>query len=169
MITRDRTTLREVHPLVVSNLSLWSHGGSYPEPGSDLLRLPFRFQLPDSLPPSFRYSGFQKSASVLYSVTAVGVRPGTFQLNRRIRHPLVVLPKDVHGTQARHAISTSDFKTLYVEEKIRRGLWGDYATARVEVRFAPAHLCIRRDMMNIHHASGSAVLDTQRSRISSLL
>ncbi|TBU44361.1 hypothetical protein BD309DRAFT_40826 [Dichomitus squalens] len=132
MITRDKTTLREVHPLVFSNLSLWSHGGEYPAPGSDILRLPFRFRLPDMLPPSFQYSGFQKSASVLYSVTVVGVRSGTFQMNRRIRVPLVVLPRDVHGMQVRQAIPSSGFRTVYVEEKIRRGLWGDYATARVE-------------------------------------
>ena len=134
MITRDKTTLREVQPLIHSNLSVWSHGSEYPAPGSDLLRLPFCFRLPDTLPPSFQYQGFQKSASVLYSVTAVGVRPGTFQMNRRIRTPLVILPMDQLGMQVRRTLPSASFRMVYAEEKMRRGLWGDYATARVEVR-----------------------------------
>ncbi|KAM5542508.1 hypothetical protein V8D89_003967 [Ganoderma adspersum] len=132
LITRDKTTLREVQPLIYSNLSVWSHGSEYPAPGSDLLRLPFCFRLPDTLPPSFQYQGFQKSASVLYSVTAVGVRPGTFQMNRRIRNPLVILPMDQLGMQVRRTMSSASFRMVYAEEKMRRGLWGDYATARVE-------------------------------------
>ncbi|PIL37729.1 hypothetical protein GSI_01423 [Ganoderma sinense ZZ0214-1] len=135
LVTRDRTTLREVQPLIYSNLSVWSHGSEYPAPGSDLLRLPFYFHLPDNLPPSFQYSGFQKSASVLYSVTAVGVRPGTFQMNRRVRTPLVILPMDQLGMQVRRAMPSASFRTVYVEEKMRRGLWGDYGTARIEFSF----------------------------------
>ncbi len=134
LITRDKTTLREVQPLIYSNLSVWSHGSEYPAPGSDILRLPFCFRLPDTLPPSLQYHGFQKSASVLYSVTAVGVRPGTFQMNRRIRAPLVILPTDQLGMQVRRTIPSARFRTICAEEKMRRGLWGDYATARVEVR-----------------------------------
>ena len=73
---------------------------------------------------------------MLYSVTAVGVRPGTFQMNRRIRTPLVILPMDQLGMQVRRTLPSASFRMVYAEEKMRRGLWGDYATARVEVRLS---------------------------------
>ncbi|KAI0328202.1 hypothetical protein GY45DRAFT_1018697 [Cubamyces sp. BRFM 1775] len=141
-ITRDRTTLTEVISLVRENQSIWSRGsGVYAAPGSDILRIPFRLQLPPDLPPSFHYNMFPVEASIKYSLTAVGVRQGLFHLNRNVRMPLAVVPKDSVGIRELEKLPTSasghahdyvHMRTLWKEDKIRRGLWGDYATVRVE-------------------------------------
>ncbi len=133
MIKRDKTTLCETIPLVYVSLDLWTQGSAYPLPGTDTLRLPFRFRLPDNLPPSFHYSGWQKSAYVLYELTVVGVRPGTFQFNKKLRMPLAVVPKDTIGKNLGNGIASLGWRKGERTEKIRRGLWGDYSTAHVEV------------------------------------
>ncbi|RDX47805.1 hypothetical protein OH76DRAFT_1484486 [Lentinus brumalis] len=135
MIKRDKTTLRETIPLVYVSLDLWTQGSAYPLPGTDTIRLPFRFRLPDNLPPSFHYSGWQKSAYVLYELTIVGVRPGTFQFNKKLRMPLAVVPKDTIGKNLRNGIASLGWRKGERTEKIRRGLWGDYSTAHVELLF----------------------------------
>ncbi|KAI0364608.1 hypothetical protein BV20DRAFT_974262 [Pilatotrama ljubarskyi] len=146
-ITRDKDTYREAVHLVRDDASLWARGTAYPPPGSDTLRIPFRLQLPPQLPPSFHYSGVSKLASVMYSVTAVGVRPGAFSLNRRVRQPLAIIPKeDGHGVRAREQLATlaatrvePSWRTQRQEEKMRRGLWGDYSTVEVRCSIPMIH------------------------------
>ncbi|KAI8989923.1 hypothetical protein BD414DRAFT_460256 [Trametes punicea] len=139
IITRDRMTLREVIPLVHDDASLWTLGSVYPPPGSDTLRIPFRLQLPLDLPPSFSYAGLGRTASVRYSLTAVGTRPGTFHFNRRVRVPLAIVQKDTAGVRVREKLQDMTvglgypWRTMRREEKIRRGLWGDYATVQVQL------------------------------------
>ncbi|KAI0641603.1 hypothetical protein C8Q79DRAFT_919106 [Trametes meyenii] len=141
VITRDKTTLRDNIDLVRDDVVLWSQGSYYPAPGEHILRVPFRLQLPPDVPPSFQYGGFMKAgrASVRYSVTAVGVRPGALQFNRRVRVPLALVQKDEDAHQARAkftALAAGDegrWRTDFKEEKIRRGLWGDYATVQVQL------------------------------------
>ncbi|KAI0355529.1 hypothetical protein OH77DRAFT_1521078 [Trametes cingulata] len=139
-ITCDKTTETQVIRLVRDDVSIWTRGTVYPLPGSDVLRIPFRLQLPPDLPPSFHYRGPGRSAVIMYSVTAVGVRPGTFHFNRRVRQPLVLVQKDDGaGIKAKEQLAAlasrraePTWRTWLQEEKIRRGLWGDYAT--VEAR-----------------------------------
>ncbi|KAI0355530.1 hypothetical protein OH77DRAFT_1425040 [Trametes cingulata] len=139
-ITRDKITDKQTIHLVRDDASIWTRGTVYPLPGSDTLRVPFCLQLPPDLPPSFHYRAGDKSASIMYSVTAVGVRPGAFHFNRRVRQPLALVQKaDGAGIKAREELATlastgaePTWRTGSQEEKIRRGLWGDYAT--VEVR-----------------------------------
>ncbi|KAJ7810750.1 hypothetical protein B0H14DRAFT_2607035 [Mycena olivaceomarginata] len=57
---------------------------------SDVVSLPFRFTLPEDLPPSFAFGSY--SATVRYSLEVVGERPGVFHRNRRVRRVLVVMP-----------------------------------------------------------------------------
>ncbi|KAI0665732.1 hypothetical protein C8Q78DRAFT_985738 [Trametes maxima] len=141
IIVRDKTTVKEDIDLVRDDAVLWSQGSCYPAPDEHILRVPFRLQLPPDLPPSFQYGGFMKAgrASVRYSVTAVGVRPGALQLNRRVRIPLALVPKDENAHRARAkftALAAGDegkWRTDSKEEKIRRGLWGDYATVQVQL------------------------------------
>ncbi|KAH9884968.1 hypothetical protein C8Q73DRAFT_347945 [Cubamyces lactineus] len=145
-ITRDRITHMEVSSLVRSSQTIWSRGsGVYAPPGSDILRIPFRLQLPPNLPPSFHYNIYPVEASIKYSLTAVGVRQGFFHLNRNVRMPLAVVPKDSVGIRELEKLPTSTsghayeyvpMRTLWKEDKIRRGLWGDYATVRVELSIA---------------------------------
>ncbi|KAI0364602.1 hypothetical protein BV20DRAFT_1125507 [Pilatotrama ljubarskyi] len=138
-ITCDKVTDREAIHLVRDDVSLWARGTAYPPPGSDTLRIPFRLQLPPQLPPSFQYRGPAENASVMYSVTAVGVRPGAFSFNRRIRQPLAIVQKDDGpGIRAREELAAiaatgaePSWRTEWKEEKMRRGLWGDYSTAEV--------------------------------------
>ncbi|KAI0691290.1 hypothetical protein C8T65DRAFT_670569 [Cerioporus squamosus] len=135
MISADKSSARETIPLIYTSLDLWTQGSAYPPPGTDILHLPFRFRLPDNIPPSFHYSGRGKSAYVLYELTAVGVRPGTFQFNRKLRTPLAVVPKDLTGGKLRDSMGSLGWRKCERTEKIRRGLWGEYATAHVELVF----------------------------------
>ena len=115
--------------------SLWTPGSAYPPPGSDTLRVPFTFKLPESLPPSFHYGGFTRgqSGNIRYSLTAVGVRKGALNLNKRHRIPLAVLPRDETGAALKAEHATHGWKSFTKEDSIRRGLWGDYSKVHVEV------------------------------------
>ncbi|KAI0364609.1 hypothetical protein BV20DRAFT_974263 [Pilatotrama ljubarskyi] len=139
-IKHDKSVSKKEIQLVRVDASLWTRGTAYPPPDSDVLRVPFKLQLPPELPPSFQYSAGRK-ASVMYSLTVVGVRPGTFQSNRRIRRPLAVVQKDDVGANVRQQLVTlatagaePQWGTIRKAERIRRGLWGDYAT--VDVQFS---------------------------------
>ena len=137
-VKRDKRTVRQTIPLIHSSLDLWTQGSAYPPPGTDILHLPFRFRLSDNIPPSFHYRAWQKSAYVFYELSAVGVRPGTFQFNRKQRMPLAVVPKDEVGVQLRERIPSLGWRKGEKVEKIRKGLWGDYATVHVEVSISPS-------------------------------
>ncbi|PIL33878.1 hypothetical protein GSI_03584 [Ganoderma sinense ZZ0214-1] len=134
-IHRGETTLNETVRLVHETTSLWTRGSAYPAPGSDTLRVPFAFALPESLPPSFHCSGFMrgKSAHVRYSLAAVGVRKGALNLNKRHRVPLAVLLRDEAGAALKAAHATHGWKRFAKEDSIRRGLWGEYSKVHVEL------------------------------------
>ncbi|PIL28281.1 hypothetical protein GSI_09569 [Ganoderma sinense ZZ0214-1] len=136
-INQDKVTLEEKVELAHDQISLWTRGGAYPDPGSDIIRLPFRFVLPtDALPPSFKFSSSWQWAHVKYSVCAVGARKGRLTANRRHRVPFPVLPIDEVGTSVRQAAATTGWKRFDKEESIRRGLWGDYSKVKVELALA---------------------------------
>ena len=126
--------------LVHEDTSLWTRGSAYPPPGSDTLRVPFTFRLPDSLPPSFHYGGFGRGqkGNIRYSLTAVGVRKGALTLNKRHRVPLAVLPRDGLGAALKAEHATHGWKSFTKSDSIRRGLWGDYSKVHVEVSTVPA-------------------------------
>nr|VWO99828.1 Structural maintenance of chromosomes protein [Ganoderma boninense] len=134
-INQDKVTLEERVELAHDQISLWTRGGAYPNPGTDVLRLPFRFVLPaDALPPSFKFQSSWQWAHVKYSVCAVGARKGRLTPNRRHRVPFPVLPIDEAGTSVRQAAATDGWQRLEKEESIRRrGLWGDYSKVKVEL------------------------------------
>ncbi|TFK83755.1 hypothetical protein K466DRAFT_497860 [Polyporus arcularius HHB13444] len=121
--------------LVRSSLDLWMPGAAYPPPGTDILRLPFRFRIPENVPPSFHYRSWDKSACVLYELVVVGVRPGTFQFNRRLRIPRAVVPKDAFGARLRQNIGAVGWRKGERTERMRKGLWGEYSTAHVELLY----------------------------------
>ncbi|KAI0675742.1 hypothetical protein C8Q78DRAFT_346210 [Trametes maxima] len=140
--TINSSVIVERVPLVRDDVSLWSRTGPVqPPPGAHTMRIPFRLELPPDLPPSFTYFGlkYAGTGSIRYSVIAIGVRPGTLQPNRRVRVPLALVPKDAEGVRVRErfsaitAATVSRWRTESHEEKIRRGLWGDYSTVRAEL------------------------------------
>ena len=74
-----------------------------------------------------------ESGTIRYSLTAVGVRKGFLNLNKKHCQPLAVLPRDELGAQIKSESATPTWKPFSKEELMRRGLWGDYAKATVEV------------------------------------
>ncbi|KAI0691288.1 hypothetical protein C8T65DRAFT_670562 [Cerioporus squamosus] len=130
-----RTVHREAIRLVHENQSIWTRGGAYPPAGSDVLRVPFSFKLPDQLPPSFRYDKLEESATVRYALSAVGVRKGVLNFNRKYYIPIAVLPKDELGAKIRENAEPEvrGWKKHVREERIRKGLWGEYAKVKVEL------------------------------------
>ncbi|KAI0364610.1 hypothetical protein BV20DRAFT_974265 [Pilatotrama ljubarskyi] len=138
-MSRNNSTRMNCIYLVRDDASVWARGTVYPPPGSDIIRLPFRLQLPPGLPPSFYYSARPATASVIYSLTAVGVRPGAFKSNRRIQQPLAVVQRDDVGANVREQLAAlavtgaePPWRTEAKEKKMRRGMWGDYATVNVQ-------------------------------------
>ncbi|KAL1944373.1 hypothetical protein VTO73DRAFT_3558 [Trametes versicolor] len=148
-LTVNTTTDIKTVPLVRDDASVWSQGGAYPPPGSNTIRIPFRFLLPPDLPPSFHYSRYGRKGAVRYAVTAVGTRPSTFSLNRRVHAPLAIIPKDSpQGVALREKLALMaatgaecEWRKERKEEKMRRGLWGDYATAQVELQIPKVAAC----------------------------
>ncbi|KAI0355527.1 hypothetical protein OH77DRAFT_333492 [Trametes cingulata] len=138
-MSRNNSTRSNFIQLVRDDASVWTRGTVYPPPDSDIIRVPFRLQLPPGLPPSFHYSARPAKASVIYSLTAVGVRPGAFKSNRRIQQPLAVVPRDDVGVNVREQLAAlaaagaePPWRTEVKQKRIRRGIWGDYATVKVQ-------------------------------------
>lgn len=123
-------------PLVELTRTLWTNGSEYPPPDSDILRLFFRFQLPFDSPPSLYDEGIRGSGVVLYSLTVVGVRPeGSIGPWKR-QIPIAVVPRDDVSPFPTQPFGSTDFawKTEHKARNVRKGLWGEYATVKVEVR-----------------------------------
>ncbi|KAH9939407.1 uncharacterized protein BXZ73DRAFT_43774 [Epithele typhae] len=124
--------------LVRDNVTLWTRGSAYPEPGSDVLPVPFSFKLPAQLPPSFHHRSVGCDATVRYSVTAVGVRRGILHVNKRQCVPLTVVPTDAVGASIKRDNATHGWTSYSKDERIRRGLWGAYSN--VSVRLSIPHI-----------------------------
>ncbi|KAJ7072747.1 hypothetical protein C8F01DRAFT_1076633 [Mycena amicta] len=116
---------------------LWTQGSAYPEPGSHMLSLPFEFTLPNSLPPSFHCASSNRHATIGYSLEIVGDRPGLFRFNRRIRRAISIVPAATPAQLLTKELLlqswSGPYKTYAREEKLRRGIWGDYSHVRARV------------------------------------
>ncbi|KAJ7754566.1 hypothetical protein B0H16DRAFT_1542796 [Mycena metata] len=116
---------KETVPLFSSVDSLWTPES--PDTGSDVVSLPFRFKLPDDLPPSF----YRWDGTVRYSLEAVCERPGKFHPNRRARQIFSVTPAaSKNQLLAKESLRqgwTGPWKETKKEEKIRQGIWGEYS------------------------------------------
>ncbi|KAH9884977.1 hypothetical protein C8Q73DRAFT_796087 [Cubamyces lactineus] len=133
-------------PLVNEDAIVWTKG-STPEQGT--LQIPFQFLLPPDLPPSFhdKKSKWADGGAIRYWLSAVGVRSGALHRNRRVRLPIAVVQKDVVGAGLRGKLSAIaqganfGWRADRTEGKIRRGLWGDYATVKAELRIPDVNIC----------------------------
>ncbi|RDX41156.1 hypothetical protein OH76DRAFT_1365053 [Lentinus brumalis] len=126
----------ETIPLFDLSRMLWTNGSEYPPPDSDVLRLFFRFQLPDDIPPSLLdRTGPGGTAGVLYSLTTVAVRAGRFTKPWKQHTPIVIVPRDDVSPLLTRALVTDAFawRTGHKSQQVRRALWGDYATVRIEL------------------------------------
>ncbi|CCM05839.1 uncharacterized protein FIBRA_08075 [Fibroporia radiculosa] len=134
-IRRNNQTIRQFVELARENTSVWTRGSIYPSPGQHALVVPFQFRLPADLPPSFSCSTIGAWAVVRYYVEAVGVRPGMLRLNKRASQPLAVVPHDSIGQRIKTQVLAGWRGPMgdgYAEKRIRKGLWGDYATVEMK-------------------------------------
>ncbi|RPD55392.1 hypothetical protein L226DRAFT_208167 [Lentinus tigrinus ALCF2SS1-7] len=133
IIKHGNSTECDTIPLLELTRVLWTYGAEYPPPETDILRLFFRFELPSYLPPSFYHSSSEGTGAILYCLTVVGVRPGN-QSPRVIHIPIVILPQDDFYPPSTPPWSSSSLalQTTVKEKAVRKGLWGDPATVRVE-------------------------------------
>ncbi|KAJ6582159.1 hypothetical protein B0H19DRAFT_1061605 [Mycena capillaripes] len=129
--------------LVDTNLLLWDQEATYSEPDSHVLSFPFQFQFPDNLPPSFHhstsYSAEPCHANISYSLEVLGHRTRFFRLNRRIRRLISVVPaasqEQLLAKEVLRQGWNGPWRDITHEEKLRRGIWGDYSHARVKAGF----------------------------------
>ncbi|KAH9884969.1 hypothetical protein C8Q73DRAFT_718671 [Cubamyces lactineus] len=139
-ISHESKVSTESIQLANSTVTVWTRGTAYPPPGEDTLRVPFQMRLPNNTPPPFEYNGWAKNGAIRYTLIAVCVRPGALQRHHRVYVPLAVAGRDSMGIAAREklaaiAAGAQDLWRVYhAEEKIRKGLWGDYATVQVDLR-----------------------------------
>ena len=138
-ISRGTISLQETIDLANDYVCVWTRSGPFPLPGSDPVRVPFRLIIPERIPPSFSYWTIFEGTHVRYSVAAVGVRKGALTLNKKHLIPLPILPRDDAGAAVKDAYASYGWKTFTAEDKIRKGLWGDYSKVHVEVR--TTHRC----------------------------
>ncbi|KAJ7834380.1 hypothetical protein B0H14DRAFT_2798611 [Mycena olivaceomarginata] len=122
-------------PLLRVDQQIWDNFNS-PQ-NLQILTCPFSIQLPSGLPPSFHYSSGSLTAAVSYSISVVGARHGVFHANRRIRQIFSVVPSaTAYELNAREALRqgwNGPWKPIVNNRKMRRGIFGDYADAKVEL------------------------------------
>ncbi|KAF7289346.1 Arrestin-N domain-containing protein [Mycena indigotica] len=139
---QSSTTYKQTIPLFHQKTPLWTQGSAYPDPGSHILSLPFEFTLPADLPPSFHCYAVNRHATIGYSLEVVGDRPGMFKFNRRIRRAISIVPaatpRQLLTRESLLQTWTGAWKPWVREEKLRRGIWGDYSHARAT--FTMPHL-----------------------------
>ena len=134
------TYIRMHFGLVDGHCSLWKKGNKYPPQGSHTLQLPFRFKLPDILPPSCDYpcylAGSQGRATVRYFVELVAKRSGLHR-NRRISSIFPVLPRDAAGAFAHTTLILrgwpGTWRRTQTTKEIRKGFYGDHSRVEVTV------------------------------------
>ncbi|KAJ7640784.1 hypothetical protein DFH06DRAFT_1215230 [Mycena polygramma] len=114
-------------------LALWSPGSASPEGGSGILSIPFQFQLPENLPPSFHCNASPHGGEISYCLEVVGNRHGSFRANRRLRQLLWIVPA---ATQSQLLAKESlrqglveSWRDIKHEQRLRRGIWGEYSRA----------------------------------------
>ncbi|KAH9902881.1 hypothetical protein C8Q73DRAFT_634724 [Cubamyces lactineus] len=116
--------------------TLWVRGRSAPPEGDHILRIPFSMHIPADSPPSFGFESYMNVAYVRYAVEVIGMRTGTFAVDRTIKVPILVVTPDPLG----HALRTElklgwpgDWGRVKAESRIRKMPWGDYSTAKMEL------------------------------------
>ncbi|KAK7039609.1 arrestin-N domain-containing protein [Favolaschia claudopus] len=114
------------------NQPLWSASNS--SESDDVASYPFRFTIPENLPPSFCYCEkwmSRPSATVRYSLEVVGTRPGVFHRNRRVQRVFLVMPaataSQLEQAETMRQGWSGPWKGNPAEDKIRQGIWGDYS------------------------------------------
>lgn len=136
-IGNQRVVRRQTVPLVSKNVSLWTKSTSYPPAGSEILRIPFEFPTDPFSPPSCQYDAFSRHGRIGYYIEAVGTRSGVLSRNRRARVAISFVPQDVEGEGLASRLQANEppvpLTPFVVKKQIRRGFFGEYANATIEV------------------------------------
>ncbi|KAJ7702410.1 hypothetical protein B0H17DRAFT_1044255 [Mycena rosella] len=131
---RRSSTERRRIEVVRADASLWTQGIG-PETG--VLSLPFQFHLPVGLPPSFHCSVTDSKGIISYAIEVVADRPGIFKVNRRIASVFSLVPpatpQDLVFQQSLLQGWSGDWKAVIHEDKVRRGIWGDYSIVKTKL------------------------------------
>ncbi|KAJ3557999.1 hypothetical protein NM688_g1171 [Phlebia brevispora] len=120
--------------LVRDSTTLWRHGEAYPPPGTDILKLPFRFTLPSrGIYPSCSFDNkYDLCGKVIYWVEVNARRTG-LHLNKCIPRIFPVLPLDTPGAQLSRALRSGwegPWRQYQEVRAIRKGMWGEYSNAK---------------------------------------
>ncbi|KAJ7756803.1 hypothetical protein DFH07DRAFT_885143 [Mycena maculata] len=132
---RTTTTHRRRIEVLRADTSLWTRTGTGPPTG--VLKLPFQFHLPVDIPPSFHCSAVSQKGIISYAIEVVADRPGIFKTNRRIASVFSLVPpaapQDLLFQQLLLQGWSGDCKAVVHEDKIRRGILGDYSIVKTKL------------------------------------
>ncbi|KAJ7871521.1 hypothetical protein B0H14DRAFT_218794 [Mycena olivaceomarginata] len=130
---RTSDTQRRRIEVLRADATLWTDDG----PQTGILNLPFQFFLPVDLPPSFHCSVLDRKGVISYAIEVVADRPGIFKRNRRIASVFPVVPpaapQDVAIQQFLLQGWSGEWKAVVHEDRIRRGIWGDYSVVKTKL------------------------------------
>ena len=121
--------------VIKQDIVLWNARSRTTPPHSEILRFPFRLQLSENLPPSCDVGSYDPRGKVGYYLEAVGKRSG-MHFSKKDLIPFPVLPPSSLGSQLKGTLDQGwrgPWKTVELEKEMRRGLWGEYAHAKVTV------------------------------------
>ncbi|KAJ7037946.1 hypothetical protein C8F04DRAFT_385901 [Mycena alexandri] len=116
---------KEAVALFSSRESLWTTGDASNETSPDTFSCPFRFTIPDNLPPSF----YHTCATIGYSLEIVGER-SSGKKRRLCRFFPVTSAASHHQLLTKESLRqgwTGPWREIKRDQKIRQGLWGDYS------------------------------------------
>ncbi|KAJ7273339.1 hypothetical protein C8J57DRAFT_1317592 [Mycena rebaudengoi] len=130
------TTERRRIEVLRADVLLWTQATTLPD-YAGVLSLPFQFLLPDNLPPSFHCSVANRIGIISYAIEVVADRPGIFKFNRRIASVFSVVPAasppDLGFKQFLLDGWSGEWKAVVHEDRIRRGIWGDYSLVKTKL------------------------------------
>jgi hypothetical protein len=139
----NRKTPRPQGKISISNITLIREGlmlwerGTYPV-NAQVVQLPFSFDLPASLPGSFRIRMpiSDHRGDVVYGVEVLVDLPGLLQKSCHLKQTFALLPattdeRVVHASQLFQGWA-GDWSLIEKEHVIRRGMWGAYSCVKAE-------------------------------------
>jgi hypothetical protein len=151
--SRERSTFLSL--VAASDAPLWTPGTVLPAPGRHRIELPFAFELPHALPPTFGTTGRVDdgadvlSARVEYTLVARGARRGLFKRELRVEQSVLVTPTartvDVAVKTALYAGAWSGAWRVLAAPETRLSVESaaGFCVARAEVNVEPQALYTR--------------------------
>ncbi|KAJ6495379.1 hypothetical protein C8R45DRAFT_824019 [Mycena sanguinolenta] len=129
--------MNEILQLIHSDQVLWTQcSGAFPAADPHVISLPFQFQLPANLPPSFLCDdGADARGAISYLLEVEGAGPSISRPNPRVRRAFSVVP-----AASQNQLLVKEFlqqgwqgawRDVSQNEQLRQGIWGEYSRAAV--------------------------------------